>query len=369
MNSPAAQLNKKSERFLSLDFFRGLTMFLLVAEFTGFLGQFTAEAAPSWLHGFGEQFHHVPWDGLRFWDLIQPYFMFIVGVAIPFAVKNRRSKGHPESAIRKHAYRRAFMLLLLGWWLYCTYENKIVTNLQDVLAQLSITYLIAFLLKDKKFTVQLIWSFALITVTMLLYWFFPLEGYNQPFEPSKNFGTWVDTLYGGQNTSSHWVSFNAIPTTAHTIWGVLCGQLLMTDKSKMEKLKILLIAGVAGLVIGYGLSLFIPIIKRTCTASFVIVSGGWTILTLAFCFWVIDILGWTRGVWVFVVVGMNPLFIYMFSLLGGTNVANNIVNPLTNTLAPYLGKWPMDFLASGLSLAVLWYLCYWLYKRKIFIKI
>ena len=85
------------------------------------------------------------------------------------------------------------------------------------------------------------------------------------------------------------ISFNAIPTTAHTIWGVLAGQLLMSQRKAGQKLKILLLAGVIGVVVGYGLNPITPIIKRISTSSFVIVRGGWAFLTLAFSYWLIDI--------------------------------------------------------------------------------
>ena len=137
-------------------------------------------------------------------------------------------------------------------------------------------------------TTQLLVSFALIAVTELIYRGFPIEGFNQPFVPNHNFGTWFDQLYGGEDLRGHWVSFNAIPTTAHTIWGALAGKLLISNRTGQQKLKILMIAGVAGLAIGYGLGFITPMIKRICTSSFVIASGGWTVLALAFSYWLID---------------------------------------------------------------------------------
>ena len=99
----------------------------------------------------------------------------------------------------------------------------------NVLAQLSVTYLIAFLVMRKAVKWQLLVSFAMILLSYLLYQFWPVEGYNQPFVADHNFGTWFDvTLLGGMN-SGHWVAFNAIPTTAHTIWGVIAGMILMND--------------------------------------------------------------------------------------------------------------------------------------------
>ena len=356
-------------RLHSLDFFRGLTMFLLVAEFTTFFSQLTDSSLEgSWLYHLGMQFHHVPWEGLAFWDLIQPFFMFIVGVAMPFSIGNRRKRGHTETQIRNHVLRRALLLLLIGWWLYCM-GNGIVFKFQNVLAQLSVTYLLAYLVMNKSAKVQIGFSLFLILLTEILYRTFSVEGFNNPFVANENFGTWLDLQYGGADLGGHWVSFNAIPTTAHTIWGVLAGQLLRSNRTDVQKLKTLLIAGAIGVVLGYALSPITPIIKRICTSSFILVSGGWTILALAFSYWLIDMKKWKKGVLFFAIVGMNPLFIYLFAHVGGAELIREIVLPFTTSFLGWTGELAMTSITSLMVLAILWYLCYWLYKRKIFIKI
>lgn len=358
------------DRLYSLDFFRGLTMFLLIAEFTTLFNQFTDPALEgSFIYILGEQFHHHPWNGLRFWDLIQPFFMFIVGVAMPFSIGNRLKKGHSHAQVRNHVLRRAFLLLLFGWGLYCMGPAKIVFRFQNVLAQLSVTYLLAYFVMHKPAKVQILFSFGLILLTEILYRTFAVEGFNHPFTPSENFGTWLDLQYGGADLNGHWVSFNAIPTTAHTIWGVLAGQLLRSEKTEMQKLKTLLIAGVIGVLVGYTLNPITPIIKRICTSSFVIASGGWTFLALALSYWLIDIKKWRKGVLFFAIVGMNPLFIYLFAHIGGAEFIRNVVQPFTNSLLGWMGELPKETFTSLIVLFALWYLCYWLYRKYIFIKI
>lgn len=369
MKSSTTAPPQVEQRLLSLDFFRGLTMFLLIAEFTLLFEHFVEPAAPSWLHHIGEQFHHKSWEGLSFWDLIQPFFMFIVGVAMPFSLGKRQKRGESESSIRNHVFRRSFLMLFLGWWLYCMGAGEIVFKFQNVLAQLAVTYLLAYMVMNKSFKTQLIFSVALIIGSDLIYRFFGVEGFNNPFTPNENFGTWLDLQYGGADMGGHWVSFNAIPTAAHTIWGLMAGQLLLTKKSANEKLKLLLIAGAIGLVVGYALSPFIPIIKRICTSSFIFVSGGWTFLALAFSYWLIDMKKWTSAVWIFAIVGMNPLFIYLFAHIGGADLMKTVVVPFTSSILGWMGAWPMKTIACMITLYILWYLCYWLYKRKIFIRI
>lgn len=345
-------------------------MFLLIAEFSHL---FTYMVAPEFqgtiVHAIGEQLHHVKWVGLHFWDLIQPFFMFIVGVAMPLSFSKRMAKGDTYNELSKHAFKRAFLMLFLGWGLYCIGAGKIVFLFQNVLAQLAVTYMFAFLIIRKKPTIQIAFSILLILISEGLYRYFPLEGFNQAFEPGKNFGAWFNILISGEDGGGHWAMFNAIPTAAHTIWGVLAGQLLMSTKSNYKKLQILVIAGIIGLIIGYGFSYFTPIIKRISTSTFVFVSGGYSILALALCYWLIDIKKYQKGVLFFAIVGMNPLFIYLFAHVGGADLIKSIFLPFSNLLFGWTGELGANIMLSLVVLFFLWYICYWMYKKKIFIRI
>ena len=362
--------HKLGERLFSLDFFRGMTMFLLVAESTHLYTQLiNPELEGSIIYAIGTQFHHHPWNGLRFWDLIQPFFMFIVGVAIPYSFSNRIKRGQTYSQIRRHTIKRSLLLLFFGWALYCISIGKIGFHFQNVLAQLSVTYLIAFLLMNKPARVQIIISLLLLVVTETVYRLFPVEGFNHAFVANENFGTWLDLQYGGADLRGHWVSFNAVPTAAHTVWGVLAGQLLMSKKTNMQKLKTLIIAGLIGVVAGYSLGLVTPIIKRICTSSFILASGGWTFLALAFSFWLIDIMKQKKWTLFFAIVGMNPLFIYLFANVGGAGFVEHIIHPYSMAIFGWTGAAITGILSSLSVLFILWYICYWMYKRKIFLRI
>jgi predicted acyltransferase len=358
------------DRLVSLDFFRGFTMFLLIAEWT-VLFKFMVDPSlkGTFLYFIGEQFHHHPWHGLRFWDLVQPYFMFIVGVAIPFSVAKRTSRGDSAAEIRNHAIRRAIILLLLGWALYCIGPGYITFRFQNVLSQLSVTYLVAFFLMKKPLKTQFIISIAILVVVETIYRTFPVAGFDQPFTPDKNFGAWFDLLISGELSGGHWVSFNALPTAAHTIWGVMAGRWLMSDKSPMEKLKILIIFGVIGVICGFALDYVTPIIKRISTSSFVIYSGGWTVLTLAFSYWLIDIKKIQKWAKFLIIVGMNPLFIYLFAHVGGAKLVQTVVKPFTFGLFGWMGTLTADILTGFVVWFGLWYITYWMYKKKIFIRI
>jgi predicted acyltransferase len=364
------QENKVSGRLLSLDFFRGITMFLLIAEYTG-LYHFMIDPyfEGTFIHSIGLQLNHHTWNGLTFWDLVQPYFMFIVGVAMPFSTSKRLARGDAKSELLKHAIKRALLMLLFGWALYCISPGRITFRFQNVLAQLSLAYILAFVVMNYSLWKQLGFSFLLIALTEIIYRTFAVSGFDQPFTPDKNFGAFFDLLISGELSGGHWVSFNAVPTTAHVIWGVLAGKLLMSNKEPYQKIKILVIAGIIGLIIGYGLDPITPIIKRIGTSSFVIVTGGWCLLTLALSYWIIDIMKIQKWSTIFAIVGMNPLFIYLFAESGGASWLSNIVKPFSMGLFSWMGEMQVNLLTSLIVWALMWYICHWLYKRKLFFKI
>jgi len=366
-----SQSSALSERVTSIDFFRGLTMFLLMGESTE-LYRHINSVDNDFMHFLGTQLDHHEWHGLHFWDLIQPFFMFIVGVAIPFAVANRIKKGASENTLLNHALKRSLILLLLGWGLYCIGSDHIVFRLQNVLAQLSVTYLVAFLIQRKSFSFQLIFTLIVLLLTDLAYRFFPVEGFNHPWEAFHNLGAWMNTKIEGTDKTSIWASLNAIPTIAHTVWGVLCGKLLMSNKTANEKIKLLIFAGFAALVIGFSLDLLniTPIIKKIATASFVFASGGWAILALAFSYWFIDVKKkFTKGSKMFIIVGTNCIFIYLLFSVGGAGILTSAVKPFVNSLFGWSGDIMSEIPTSLVVWAGLWYICYWLFKNKIFIKI
>ncbi len=360
-----------TNRVTSVDFFRGFTMFLLAGEATLLYEQFL-EIDNGIMQFFGTQLSHHEWHGLHFWDLIQPFFMFIVGVAIPFAVANRAKKGDSNKTITRHAFKRSFLLLFFGWALYFIDAGSLVFRFQNVLAQLSVTYLVAFLIMKKSFKFQLIFTLIILLLIDLAYRFFPVEGFNHPWVNFENLGAWVNNKIEGVDKASTWATLNCVSTTAHTVWGVLCGKLLMSDRSVTKKILILLIAGVSALIIGYSLDLLniTPIIKKIATSSFVFTSGGWTILALCFSYWLIDVKKlFTTGSRFFIIVGMNSIFIYLFFELGGARFLSKIFAPFSSLLFSWGGNLTVGIITSLAVWAALWYLCYWLYKNKLFIKI
>ena len=366
--------SQNSERLLSLDLFRGLTMFFLVLEGTEFYG-YVKEASTegSFFYNIIMQFHHHPWNGLRFWDLIQPYFMFIVGVAMVFSINKRLNKGVEKSQITKHIIIRSITLFFLGVILHCGYSHKLVWELWNVLTQLGFTILISYALFNLRIRYQFIFSITLLVITEILYRYTNIAGFDQPFVIGKNFGSYIDLILMNKINGGGWVVINFLPTSAHTIWGVIAGKILISKKSDQEKFKIIAVAGIIGIITGYSLDWLgiTPVIKRICTSSFVIVSGGWALLTLAIFYYLVDIKKLNKGFTIIVAVGMNSIFIYLFSQSLGGQWFNEFVNIFVFGFAQFLSV-PIEFSNIINSLVVFsleLYLCYWLYRRKIFFKI
>jgi predicted acyltransferase len=369
-----ARASAKGVRLGSLDFYRGLIMVLLMLDSTGLYEHFVEMSTPgSFLYSLSIQFTHHPWHGLHFWDLIQPGFMFIAGVAMAFSLFKQTANGVPWNKQFSKALKRSGWLFFWGVLDYAVRGNHLSFELWDVLTQLSFTLLVAFLIFRWKTRYQLLFSVGLLLLTEILYRYTNVPGFSQPFTDQHNFGNYVDVLLMNKINPGGWVAINCIPTAAHTIWGAVAGKWLLTlPDSKSKLLRIFIFAAVI-LLIGFGLDWtgITPIIKRIATTSFTLASGGWCLLALGFLFWWIDILKHKRFLNFFLIVGMNSIFIYVFfeivvsRWLGEylTIIVNGILSPIE------LSKMSILIIASLVIFAVEWYLCYWLYKKKIFFKV
>lgn len=359
------------KRLFSLDVFRGLIMFLLIAEAAGFHESFAKVGEGTIFQGLALQLQHHPWHGLRFWDLIQPFFMFIVGVAMPFSVKKRLANGQRNS-VHWHMLERCVKLFIFGLWLHWIYALGPVWELWNVLVQLAFTIMMAYAIMERSPRFQLLFSMALLFLTELLYRTYDPSA---PYEKGpENFGAWMDLLVMGKINEGHWVFINFLPTAVHTIWGVICGKLLLSGKNPKNMLTTMLIWGMTATALGYGMDFFgpTPIIKRIATSSFTLVSGGIAILTLVFFYWVIDIRGYKRG-WlrIFSVVGTNSILIYLIAETFGRllfRIAEKIVG---STYMLGMGM-PLSWMLLFISLSILfalWYITYFLDKRGFYYKV
>jgi predicted acyltransferase len=360
-----------SKRLFSLDVFRGAVMFLLIAEAAGFHESFGSLVEGTAFETLGLQLEHHPWNGLRFWDLIQPFFMFIVGVAMPFSLRKRLATRSRWQAT-KHILRRSFLLFSFGVLLHWVYSHSPVWELWNVLVQLAFTILIAYAIMNQSYMFQIGVSIALLLLTEVLY-----RSYN-PSAPyahnHESFGAWFDMIAMGKTNGDYWVFINFIPTAAHTIWGLVCGQLLLSKSSEKQNLKLFLILGSVITVLGFSIDWLeiTPMIKRIATTSFTLASGGISILTLTFFYWAIDVKGYKKN-WlkIFSVVGTNSIFIYLFSETFGHVLFREYeilwAMGLFDAFKDY-SDWVLVFEAL-LILLFLWAITYYLDKRKIYFKV
>ncbi|QEC80397.1 DUF5009 domain-containing protein [Mucilaginibacter ginsenosidivorax] len=356
---------------ISLDFMRGFIMILLILEGTGLFEKLDAATAGTGFTVIVQQFFHHPWNGLRFWDLIQPGFMFIAGAAMSYSLHRQQEHGSPWRQSFIKTLKRSALLLFWGVWTRIVKPEGLNFELWNVLAQLAFTTLIAFLIFSWSVKNQILFSFFLLLFTEIVYRFTNVSGFNQPFTNQHNFGNYVDLLLVHKISKGGWVTINFIPTACHTIWGMMAGSLLLSNKPAGLKLKWLMMAGIILLAMGYveGVALT-PIIKRIATSSFVLVSGGWCLLALAVLYWWNDIKGHTRYAWIVTVVGMNSLFIYLFIETISSGI-NEYVNSITAAfLSPtHLPVLFIGIIASALTFLLEWFLCWYMFRKKVFIKI
>jgi len=369
--SDAILSGKISQRLLSLDFMRGFIMVLLALESTGLYEHLFEATRGNAFNSFFLQFFHHPWNGLRFWDLIQPGFMYMAGVSMAYSLKKQWSNGVSWGQSFRKILKRCLLLFFWGVLDYAVRKNGLSFELWDVLTQLSFTTLVAFLIFRWSSTAQIIVCVGLLLLTEVLYRFTNIPGFDQPFTDQHNFGNYVDLLLMNKINHDGWVAINCIPTAVHTIAGALTGKLLLSNTR--NKLRPMLIWAIICLVVGYGLNYthVTPIIKRIATSSFTLASLGWCLLGLSFCYWWIDILDHRKYLKFWTIVGMNSLFIYLFFEIVASRWFNGYISAIANGLMGFVNTPEMlsNIIASLCIFALEWGLCYFLYKKKIFFKL
>ncbi|MDD7303201.1 MAG: hypothetical protein PUG76_01470 [Prevotellaceae bacterium] len=360
-------------RLQSLDLMRGLIMVLLAFEAAELYTHLLNITTPgTWGHSLMRQFFHNDWEGLHFWDLVQPAFMLMAGVAMAYSLTAQTRKGVPWNCRLRKILRRCAWLLFWGIvkriafpdWLHL--QSLDVT---DILTQLAFTTLIAFLLFRLSARRLLLACAAILALTETLYRSFHIPGEIEGYTMGMNAGSYIDHLLLGQ-TGNKYVFINWLPTAVHTLLGVVLGKWLLQGRQVLTRMT--LTAAVC-LTTGYALSLsgLTPVIKPIATTSFVLQSAGYVILLLAALHYMIDRRGVKRGIFFFRVVGMNSIFIYLFFDIVGRGWFNAYVSQLLSPLQ-YLFQGTESLYPPAASLAVFaaeWGICFFLYRKNIFFKL
>lgn len=386
-------------RLDSVDAFRGLVMFLMMAELLKL--QTVAQS----LHGesallnvLGHHQTHVEWVGCSLHDLIQPGFSFLVGVSLPYSMAARRAKGQGAVAMSLHAFWRAFVLVWLGIILRSLWGPMPDYGFTDTLSQIGLGYGFLFLLgfrpvRDQWLAVAAIlvgyWAlFALWPVTagpgpgVTPVWFEQngLTGFaahwNKNANPAAEFDLWFLNQFPREKafewSRGGYQVLNFVPTLATMILGLIAGGVLKSGRTGWEKVGWLAAAGAIGLAAGYALGWLgvCPVVKRIWTPSWVLFSGGWSLLFLAAFYAVTDVVGWKRWAFPLLVVGTNSIAAYCMS---------------TSFIKPEVGKMIRRHFGAGTfqvagpeyepllhgaaTLLALWLVLLWMYRRKVFIKV
>ena len=318
------------------------------------------------------QFEHVDWTisipgDLHFWDLIQPFFMFIVGAVMPISFARRWAAGEPWTRSLRHVLRRSALLILFGLIARSIQADRPVIDLINVLAQIAFTYMAAFLLLRQHWTVQGAAALGFLAIDWAIYQFGSGPGVTGTWARDANMGWYIDRLILHKNWIASYATLNCLSSAANTIFGMMAGELLVTTLAPARKVKVLVLSGIAGVAAGFALSALIPLNKKIWSPSFALYSTGMTLLALLLFYWIFDIRQSRRWTTLLLAVGANSIFIYLF---------HEILHGWLNHTALVFTQWAVDLWTPGgkalTTLSVIafqLYICYWLYRRKIFFKI
>jgi predicted acyltransferase len=386
------------DRLISLDAYRGFIMLVMASDGFGFAKIASEHFKDSAIWQFlAYQFEHVQWTGCAFWDLIQPSFMFMVGVAIPYSHASRLAKGQSQFQIAAHVLVRSVILVLLGIFLSSNGRSQTNFTFVNVLTQIGLGYAFVYLLRGRGVIVQLLAAAGILVG----YWYvfyghqteialgataehdWRFDGLFAHWNKNANFASDFDHRFlalfplsdsypyngGGYQT------LNFIPSMATMVFGLMAGELLRSGRRPSIKLIYLATAGVLCVVIGWKLGqIACPIVKRIWTPSWAVFSAGWTFLLLGGFYLVIDIVRLRWWTFPLVIVGMNSIAMYVMSQLlkpwTRQTLRTHIVGPVNKSFETDLfGGVYGPLIVSVSVLFVFWLICLAMYRKKIFIRI
>jgi predicted acyltransferase len=398
--APVVDAAPKPRRLASIDAYRGLVMFLLLAEVLELGAVAAANEGSRFWEILAHHQEHVPWVGCSVHDMIQPSFSFLVGVALPFSLAGRAMRGQSRRRVILHALWRALVLVGLGIFLRSMRSDRTNFTFEDTLTQIGLGYPFLFLLGLRPRRDQVI---ALVVI-LVGYWaafaLYPVPGsdfdytkvgvpadwrhhasgfeahWNKNANLASDFDRWFLNLFPRKDrfafNGGGYVTLSFIPTLGTMILGLLAGGLLIDPTPKdWAKVAWLVVGGALVLAAGWGLGYagVCPIVKRIWTPSWVLFSGGICLMVLGVAYAAIDLLG--SRVWVLplVVVGMNSIAAYLLSWLAKGWVRENLRIHLGKAFFHLFGDAYAVLFEGACVLAVLWLMLWWMYRRGIFLRI
>ncbi len=395
-----------SARLHSLDAYRGLIMISLA--FVGFGLAKTAanhlEATPDsavW-QTVEHQAEHAEWRGGGYWDMIQPSFMFMVGVSLAYSYGRRAERGESYRRMLGHALSRSLILILLGVFLSSNWSKQTSWTFMNVLSQIGLGYTFLFLLWNRPRWVQATALGGLLLGTYLLYVLWPgtgiplstgneavgvsaewaqtnLKHISPAWHKNANAGHFIDVWFLNLWPQSEPFRFNRggyqtinfIPSLATMLIGLMCGELLRTSLLGIKKLGLIAAAGMAGIALGMLLdaSGVCPSVKRIWTPAWALYSSGICCLILAGLYGVVDVLGFRAWTWPLMIVGVNSIAVYMMSQLLKPWMARTLETHFGSRVFTWAGPLWEPTVAACLVGLCFWIVCWWMYRQKIFVRI
>lgn len=336
-------------------------------------GDVLAIALGKWL-GWAWLVHHmehVEWEGFVYYDLIFPLFMFLVGVVLPYSLS--RYEGHPGDA-HVRILRRAALLIFLGWVHWRVFDLDFAQmRWPGVLQRIGIGYFFAAL---AVLHLRLRGQIALTLSLLFGYWLILLlvptpGGHAWDLTMQGNLAGWLDRTYLPGSLCCYTFGDNegilsTMPSIATVMLGVFAGTWLRSSRTPNDKARGLAAAGLVSLAIGYLWWPLFPVIKNLWTSSYVMLAGGWSLLLLALFYYVIDVRGYRRWAFPFVVIGMNAITIYVIQEIVDFN---QIATFFAGGVAKMLTAGAAAVLIAATAVVVRWLFLRYLYAKGTFLRV
>jgi heparan-alpha-glucosaminide N-acetyltransferase len=395
---PDPAVAKSVPRNVAVDAYRGLVMLLMMGEVLQFAAVHRAYPDSLFWRVLAYNQTHVEWSGMSLHDMIQPSFTFLVGVALPYSIASRLQKGQSMGRLFAHTLWRSLLLVALGIFLRSTDSARTYFTFEDTLTQIGLGYPFAFLLAFCRprwqwsafaailFGYWLAWAlypapgpgFNYAAVGVAADWHHNFTGFAAHWNKNSNLGQAFDLWFLNLFPREAWFAYNSggyltlsfVPTLGTMLLGLFAGRWFRAEQPKIPVGRFLL-AGV--LLAAGGLLLHFagicPIVKRIWTPSWTLFSGGVCFFFLAAFSWVIDVRGHRRWAFPLVVVGVNSIAAYLMAHLWENFIVSSLQIHLRYQVFQVLGPGFEPLLLGMAVMLIYWLLLYWMYRRKIYLRV
>ena len=362
-------------RLLSLDALRGFDMLWIIGG-SGIINALAKNSDAGWLKALDVQMTHVTWIGFHFYDLIFPLFMFIAGIAIPFSVKAALEKDVSRKSLFLKVLRRMIILIILGILYNGVFRDGFENaRYASVLGQIGIAYFFAsvIFIYSKSFKANLFWLAGILLGVSVLQLFVPVPGFGAGvFTPEGSMNGYIDRLYLPGRLAYFNGIFDAlgilsiVSAIGITLMGIAAGKILQNSSySEYRKTGLLAGIGLISILVALALSPVYPIIKVCWTTTYNFLAGGISFILIALFYLVIDVWGYQKWSFFFRVIGMNSIFIYLFVRIVPVGI---ITGYFVGWIIKPLGGFG-EVLGAIFIVAAEWLLLWFMYKKKVFVKV